>query len=177
MTQRTLRARLEALAEAERPPGLELATLTRYDIPALAALHLVAYDSPEIAENLWEATDELRMAFDGAFGAPRDDSFIGAWQDGELVGAVLCVTEADLEDAPPGPYIIDTMVAPDHRRRGIATALVLELARRCRAWGYEEVALNVDMRAAPGAARLYELVGFDDDGPADQGATDSGTPG
>ncbi len=167
MTPRTLRARLDALAEVDRPAGLQLATLTRYDIPAMAALHVVAYGSPEIAENLWEANDELRMAFDGAFGTPRDDSFVGAWMDGRLVGAVLGVTEAAPDDAPRGPFIIDTMVDPDYRRRGVATALVLELARRCRAWGFDEVALNLDLRATPGAAKLYELVGFSDEDAAD----------
>ena len=57
------------MADVERPEGLEIATLTHYDIPAMAALHLVAYDRPTVAENLWEVTDEMRMAFDGAVGA------------------------------------------------------------------------------------------------------------
>jgi len=160
MDRRTLRARLDALSPAARPDGLELATLTRSDIPALAALRLVAYDIPQIAENLWEANDELHMSFDGAFGTPRDDSFIGAWMEGELVGAVLCVIDAAPEDAPEGPFIIDTMVDPRHGRRGIATALVLELARRCRDWGYDQIALDLDLHATPGAAHLYEMVGF-----------------
>ncbi len=165
MTRHTLRTRLDAWSPAALPNGLELATLTRYDIPALAALRLVAYDSPQIAENLWEANDELRMSFDGAFGRPRDDSFIGAWMEGELVGAVLCVTDAALDDAPVGPFIIDLMVDPRYRRRGIATALVLELTRRAREWGYDQISLDLDLHATPGAAHLYELVGFttDDD--------------
>lgn len=162
MSQRTLQAHLEALADAGRPEGLQLATLTRYDIPALAALYLVAYDSPEIAENLWEATDEMHMSFDGAFGTPRDDSFVGAWLDGVLVGAILCVTDAPWDDVPRGPFVIDLMVDPEHRRHGIATALVLEIARRCLGWGFEDVALRVDTRSAPGATKLYELLGFED---------------
>ena len=60
MDQRTLQPQLDAVADVDRPDDLEVATLTTYDIPALAALHLVAYDRPEIAENLWEATDEMR---------------------------------------------------------------------------------------------------------------------
>lgn len=162
MTPRTLRARLDALTDVERPEGFELATLTRYDVPALAALYLVAYESPEIAENLWTATDEMRMAFDGVFGNPRDDSFVGAWQDGELVGAVLCVTDATWDDVPRGPFILDIMVDPDHRRRGIATALVVELARRCRTWGYDDISLRVDQKRAAGAERLYEIIAAGD---------------
>lgn len=161
MAQRTLQADLDALADVERPEGLEIATLTHYDIPAMAALHLVAYDRPTVAENLWEVTDEMRMAFDGAFGATRDDSFIGAWFDGELVGALLCVTDAALDDVPRGPFVTDLMVDPEYRRRGIATALVGELSRRCAQWGYDSVALRIDQRLA-GADKLYEILGFDE---------------
>lgn len=149
------------MADVERPEGLEIGTLTHYDIPAMAALHLVAYDRPSVAENLWEVTDEMRMAFDGAFGTTRDDSFIGAWFDGELVGALLCVTDAALDDVPRGPFVTDLMVDPAFRRRGIATALVGELGRRCSQWGYDSVALRIDQRLA-GADKLYEILGFDD---------------
>lgn len=161
MAQRTLRADLDALADVERPEGLEIATLTHYDIPAMAALHLVAYDRPPVAENLWEVTDEMRMAFDGAFGTTRDDSFVGAWYDGELVGALLCVTDAAQDDVPRGPFVTDLMVDPDFQRRGIATALVGELGRRCAEWGYDSVALRIDRRLA-GADKLYEILGFDE---------------
>lgn len=159
MTERTLHSDLEALADVERPADLEIATLTRWDIPALAALHIVAYDSPTTAENLWEATDEMRMCFDGAFGPMRDDSFIGAWWDGTLVGAVLCVTEAPWDDAPDGPCVLDLMVDPEYRRRGIATALVAELSRRADSWGSKGLVLRIDNRHAA-AARLYEILGF-----------------
>lgn len=161
MDQRTLQAQLDAVADVDRPDDLEVATLTTYDIPALAALHLVAYDRPEIAENLWEATDEMRMSFDGVFGTPLDDSFIGAWIDGELVGALLCVTDAPIDDAPAGPFVIDLMVDPEHRRRGIAKVLVSELARRARSWGHDSVALRLDPGTLP-AGRLYELLGFEE---------------
>ncbi len=160
MTQRTMQARLTALADVLRPENLEIATLTRHDIPALAALSLIAYDSPEVAENLWEATDEMRLSFDGAFGTPLDDSFVGAWADGTLVGAILCVTDAPWDDVPRGPFIIDLMVDPERRRQGIATALITEIAGRCRGWGHDSLALRLDTRRAEGASQLYDLLGF-----------------
>lgn len=172
MDQRTLQAQLDAVADVDRPEGLEVATLTEYDIPALAALHLVAYDRPEIAENLWEATDEMRMSFDGAFGTPLDDSFIGAWIDGQLVGALLCVTDAPVDDAPAGPFVIDLMVDPEHRRKGIAKVLVSELADRAHSWGSDTVALRLDPNSLP-AGKLYELLGFEQVGDGDEGDPES----
>ena len=161
MAQRTLQLHLDALASTSRPDKLEIASLTRFDIPALAALYIDAYHSPKTAESLWEATDEVRMAFDGAFGTPLDDSFIGAWLGGVLVGAVLVVKDAAIDDVPRGPFVTDIMVDPVFQRRGIATALVAEAATRCRLWGYEDLNLRVDTRSA-GALQLYEVLGFED---------------
>ncbi|MDO5721558.1 MAG: GNAT family N-acetyltransferase [Actinomycetaceae bacterium] len=160
MSQLTLHAHLDALAGIDRPAGIELATLTRYDIPALAALYLVAYDSPEIAENLFEAIDEMRMSFDGAFGQVLDDSFVGAWLEGELVGAILVTVDPPWDDVE-GPFIIDLMVAPEHRGRGIATALIGEAAERIGNAGYQSVGLRVDLKQAQAAARLYDYLGFE----------------
>lgn len=159
MSQLTMHAQLDALAGIERPAGIELATLTRYDIPALGALYLVAYDSPEIAENLFEAIDEMRMSFDGAFGQVLDNSFVGAWLDGELIGAILVTIDPPWDDVD-GPFIIDLMVDPEMRGRGIATALIGEAAKRIAEAGYDSVGLRVDLHQAPAAARLYDYLGF-----------------
>lgn len=161
MSQLTLQAQIAALAGIEHPAGIELATLTRYDIPALASLYLVAYDSPEIAENLYEAVDEMRMSFDGAFGQPLDNSFIGAWVDGELVGAILVTIDPPWDDVE-GPFIIDMTVLPEYRGRGIATALIGEASERIAQAGYETIGLRVDLHQAAAAARLYNYLGFEE---------------
>ncbi len=160
MSQLTMHAQLDALAGIDRPAGIELATLTRYDIPALAALYLVAYDSPEIAENLFEAIDEMRMSFDGAFGEVLDNSFVGAWLNGELVGAILVTVDPPWDDVD-GPFIIDLMVEPEFRGRGIATALIGEAAHRIAQAGYDSVGLRLDLNQAKAAARLYDYLGFE----------------
>ena len=163
MTQRTLRAQLDVLADVERPADYEIATLTRHDIPAIAALHLAAYGEPETAEALWSATDEIRMTFDGAFGKPRDDSFVGAWFEGTLVGALFAVTHPEWDDeVTQGPVVLDLMVDPEFQRRGIATALVGEIARRCTAWGEDTLTLRLDAHHSA-AASLYDTLGFDED--------------
>ncbi|QWW20389.1 GNAT family N-acetyltransferase [Schaalia sp. 19OD2882] len=160
MTQRTLQAQLDALADVERPADYEVATLTRYDIPAMAALHVEAYGAPRTAESLIEATDEMRMTFDGVFGTPRDDSFVGAWHEGTLVGALLCVTEPPWEEPGDCPVVLDLVVDPEYRRRGIATALVGEIARRSAAWGHDSLSLRIDARHGA-AEKLYDVLGFE----------------
>lgn len=161
MSQLTLHSQLEALKGLARPLGIELATLTRYDIPALASLYLAAYDNRFTAEDLLEAVEEMRMAFNGEFGKPLDNSFVGAWLDGELVGAILLTVTSPWEDLPDGiPIITDLMVAPEHRGKGIATALVGEIAHRVQEAGYDSISLRVDLHEAAPAAALYTSLGF-----------------
>lgn len=160
MTQRTLKAELGTLADVERPADLEIATLTRHDIPALALLHQDAYDEKDLFDDVEESTEEMRMAFDGVFGQPLDNSFIGAWYGGELVGAILAVLNPIWDDEPtPGPVVLDLMVAPAHRRRGIATALVGELARRLNEQGEASISLRLEPHHGE-AAHLYGVMGF-----------------
>ncbi len=160
MNELTLKADPRDITDGSQREGLELATLTFYDIPALAALSASAYGNPATAESLWEATDEMRMYFDGAFGALRDDSFIGAWVDGELVGAVFGVLDAPIDGVPRGPFVVDLMVDPKWRRQGIGSALVTELARRVGQWGYDDLALQLDMARYPEALQMYRNLGF-----------------
>lgn len=160
MSELTLQADSRALRDGAQREGLELATLTFYDIPALAALSVAAYENPRTAESLWDATDEMRMYFDGAFGTPRDDSFIGAWMNGELVGAVFAVLDAPFDGVPRGPFVLDLMVDPRLRRQGIGSALVGELATRVGTWGYDDLALQLDMKKSPEALHLYRSLGF-----------------
>jgi len=113
MEARTLHAPLDALSAANRPQGIEIATLTTFDIPALAALSLEAYGDDVTPEALLETSEELRLTFEGAFGATTEDSFIGAWDGGTLVGAILVVRESPWDDAPDCPFVVDLIVAPE----------------------------------------------------------------
>ena len=57
MEARTLHAPLDALSAANRPQGIEIATLTTFDIPALAVLTLEAYDDDVTPEALLETSE------------------------------------------------------------------------------------------------------------------------
>ena len=160
MTEITLQADTKDVAADASVGGLELGTLTLYDVPSVASLYMSAYGQEYTPDNFWEATDEVRLYFDGAFGEIRDDGFVGAWEDGSLVGAVFSVVDSPFESVPEGPFVLDLMVDPDYRRRGIATALVGELGQRIKEWGYDSVTLRLDARRMPEAFNLYRRMGF-----------------
>lgn len=160
MKQLTLQADLDDIEVVSPKDNLELASLTTYDIPALASLSVVAYGMPETAESLFDASDELHLAFGGAFGAPRDDSFVGAWLDGQLVGAIFTVLDSPWDEVPRGPFVTELMVDPQFRRQGIATALIGEIASRAERWGYDSLTLRLDLKRTPGALPLYSQLGF-----------------
>jgi GNAT superfamily N-acetyltransferase len=104
---------------------------------------------------LTEATDDVLASWRGDYGRWLTDGSIGAWRDGELVGAVLTVADAPWPDVPRGPFIIDLFVVPDARRRGIGRALVQSVRRRLDT----SIGLRVD-DTAPEARALYASIGF-----------------
>lgn len=161
MERHTLHTQLDTLTSTVRPTGIELATLTPFDIPVLAALTLEAYDETVNAESMLEVSEELRLTFEGAFGETTEDSCVGAWDGGTLVGAILVVLSSPWEDSTSGPFVADLIVAPEYRRRGIATSLISEVAHRCRSWGYETLTLRIDSHRHLGAYELYDMLGFE----------------
>lgn len=162
MSKLTLTKNIAGLAALPVSGDLDLATLTRYDVPALASLVIVAYGEEESAMNLVETSEQIRMMMDGAYGTSRDDSMIGAWMNGELVGAIICVLDPPWDDVPRGPFVLELVVDPRYQRQGVATALILELARRVHSWGYDSLTLNLDIRRSPAALQLYQGLGFEE---------------
>lgn len=160
MSELTFKADARDVAADTSAEGFELGTLTMYDVPSLASLYMSAYGEPYTQDSFWEATDEIRLYFDGAFGDVRDDGFIGVWEGGSLVGAIFSVIDSPFEQVPDGPFVLDLIVDPEYRRRGIATALVGELGNRIKDWGYDSVTLRLDEGRMPEAFNLYRRMGF-----------------
>ena len=79
--------------------------------------------------------------------------FLAACADGELIGYVGLGYVLD------EGYISNVAVAPEHRRRGAAGALLAELARRARALELSFLTLEVRRGNAPARA-LYEKNGY-----------------
>jgi aminoglycoside 3-N-acetyltransferase I len=92
------------------------------------------------------------------------DGFIAlaAVSDSEVVGGLAAYVLRKFEQERSEIYIYDLAVAAAHRRRGIATALILELkriARERRAWVIYVQADYVD----PPAIALYSKLGVRED--------------
>lgn len=79
--------------------------------------------------------------------------FIAAVEDEKVLGYVGMMYIID------EGYISNVAVAPEHRRQGIADALILELLSRCLSLDLSFVTLEVRERNAP-AISLYEKHGF-----------------
>jgi ribosomal protein S18 acetylase RimI-like enzyme len=141
-------------------PGYHVRTACADDEEALFLLYLETYPD-DIVRDLAEARDELRRTFEGEYG-PLDLQASPLALEGETLGAcVLTVTEAPWPDTPQGPFIIEVMVHPNHRRRGLAAYLIQETARRLSAAGKRTAALRV-MSENTGALRVYRRLGFRD---------------
>jgi ribosomal protein S18 acetylase RimI-like enzyme len=151
------------LADILRGPAREIRgypvrSTHRNDEEALSELYLAVYPE-EIVKDLAEAREELRITFEGEYGLLDPEASPLALEGEKPVAVVLTVTEAPWPDTPRGPFIIEVMVDPEHRRKGLALYLIQETARRLVAAGKETVALRV-MSENTGALRLYRSLGF-----------------
>jgi GNAT superfamily N-acetyltransferase len=99
----------------------------------------------------------------------RDEClYLVAWVGGTPVGQALlhgrrppalCVADA-VDDLP---YLEDVFVVPEHRNRGIGTALLAAAEREAAARGHTGVSLAVSIGNS-GARRLYARLGYVDAG-------------
>lgn len=89
-----------------------------------------------------------------------------AEEDGLALGYAVLLTRA-VEDGTADEvaydyaYVVDLVVAPEARRRGIGRRLLAECERRARDAGRDELRITV-LAANGGAHALYRSLGFDD---------------
>jgi GNAT superfamily N-acetyltransferase len=77
--------------------------------------------------------------------------------DGDVTGAIIAFRS---QDNPSDVYVQDVMTHPDHRKKGIARALMTRLRDRANGWGCDRIYLtsepdNIAARAA------WESLGFE----------------
>jgi GNAT superfamily N-acetyltransferase len=130
-------------------------------------LHLAAVDprGPDAQRLLADLTLEIKAIYhdngdDGTGGFLLSDVegpravFVVAYAGGEPVGCgALRPYEADIAE------VKRMYTAPAWRGRGVAAAILAELERHARAFGYLVVRLETGDRQ-PGAIRLYERSGY-----------------
>jgi len=91
------------------------------------------------------------------------ETFIVAERDGEVVGYIMCRIETGFSNfglrIVRKGHVISIAVLPEHRRQGIASALLREAMRGMQAYGVRECFLEVRVSNTP-AIRLYQKMGF-----------------
>lgn len=89
--------------------------------------------------------DDLKRVFDGTW------YWITAYRDESIVGVGRLLSDGVLY-----ALICDVIVMPDHRDKGIGSAILKGLVKKCQEAGIKRVWLF----AAPGKAGFYEKNGF-----------------
>ncbi|AEB06329.1 (SSU ribosomal protein S18P)-alanine acetyltransferase [Coriobacterium glomerans PW2] len=142
--------RLFASGVADELSGrhLHVRPMAAADVEAAAALDARAFH--DAAHRPWSA-DMFLSEIDGRAAAPR--LWWVALDCGELVGiAGGMVVERDVE-------ILDVVVRPDNRRRGIARRLLAHVSYDAQMLGCTSASLEVES-GSNGATALYESLGF-----------------
>jgi mycothiol synthase len=125
---------------------------------------------PELAEQFFQAYQAAfreRPGFPGFSAAEwiaqvTENDHKPAWSllgrvNGKPAGFVI--GNIDLSKEPPGGHIWQVGVIPAQRRRGLASALLVESMRRMQADGVSPVLLTVHVNN-PGAIKAYARIGF-----------------
>jgi ribosomal protein S18 acetylase RimI-like enzyme len=132
--------------------AMDIARLTEEDLEALARLYeqLLPEES---------SLEKMRATFQRLKGDPNY-IFLGAKQDGRLVGSVLgIICEELFGECRPFMVVEDVVVDKDQRRGGVGSALMRELERRAVQRACNYIMLVTDS-ARVDARRFYESLGY-----------------
>ena len=93
------------------------------------------------------------------------DTFLVAEEENEIIGYVMCRIETGLPDfgllgISKKGHVISVAVLPEHRRKGIGTALMKEAMAGMSVYKAKECYLEVRVSNTP-AVGLYKKVGFE----------------
>lgn len=117
------------------------------DLDALYALDIVCF-----AETFRFSRRLLKMLAEAG-----DARTIVAEEDGAIAGFVI--VQMERWDTERVAYIMTLDVAPDHRRRGLASQLMQRAEEAAREAGVDSLALHVWVENE-GALRFYERMGY-----------------
>lgn len=147
------------VAQRDLPPDLEVR-------PLLEEHHRSIYEfDREIMKDSWgcEAPTETHFQWWGEEAFLNPELWRVAWHGDEIVGTAAGVVGGTWNPSLGGERgeIRFVRVAPGWRRRGIASALILQCLAALRQRGIREVVLGVDGANETTAAALYRTLGFE----------------
>jgi GNAT superfamily N-acetyltransferase len=140
------------------PDGYALRGLCQEDEAGLAGLYCAAYPE-EVVAGLEAAAEEMARTFAGEYGRLAADLSCVTARQGVLVSAVMTVEQAPWPDTPAGPFVIEVMTSPGHRRLGLAQAGLAWVAQEALTRGLGSLGLRVESDNR-GAVALYRRMGF-----------------
>jgi ribosomal protein S18 acetylase RimI-like enzyme len=150
-----LTAPIESL---ELPDGLEIR-------PVEPAQHRQIWDADtEAFRDHWNSAERTEADYQGWFAEPELDTSLWrvAWA-GDVVAGVVMTSVWAAENEALGirrGWLDHVSVRRPWRRRGLASALIVEALVGLRSAGLTEAFLGADAENVTGAVRVYERVGF-----------------
>jgi len=140
------------------PKDYNIWSLQEKDKSRLSELYFVSY-SREIVKHLAEAQREMDLVFRNEYGMLDFSASFNIAYDNFIVASIMTVELAPWDDTPSGPFIIELMVDPNHRKLGLAECLIKHTADKLAANGAETVTLRV-LSDNVKALNLYRKCGF-----------------
>ena len=140
------------------PKDYNIWSLQEKDKSRLSELYFVSY-SREIVKNLAEAQREMDLVFQNEYGLLDFSASFNIAHNNIIVASIMTVELAPWDDTPSGPFIIEIMVHPNHKKLGLAECLIKHTADKLAENGAKTVALRV-MSDNLKALNLYRKCGF-----------------
>lgn len=124
---------------------------------AMLAMFAAAFEDPKTYASAPPSTSYLRDRL-----GDRHFFALAALHDGEIVGALAAYELVKFEQQRSEIYIYDLAVLEDHRRRGVATALISKLQAIAAECGAYVIFVQADLGDDP-AIELYTKIGVRED--------------
>jgi mycothiol synthase len=153
-----VRPNLEDLPEAPLPPGLEVRPVKPEHYAAIHAASMEAF------QDHWGFSEAMEEDIEETLENPDNDPGLWrvAWDGDQVAGMVLSFIDHDenrVYNRKRG-WTEDISVRRPWRKRGLASALIVQSMQALKERGMTEAALGVDGQNLSGALQLYERLGY-----------------
>jgi mycothiol synthase len=153
-----VRSLADPIPDRPLPDGLEVRPVVESD-------HRRIWDADsEAFRDHYAPLERTEEDYLGWFSSPNLDTSLWrvAWAGGEIAGSVwiLIWPEENVRVGVKRGWLEHISVRRTWRRRGLASALIVDSMRMLREQGLTEAALGVDAENLSGALHLYESLGF-----------------
>lgn len=140
------------------PTSYLIKKLEPKDQSQLALLYLDSY-SRDIVADLEASEEEIGKTFLNEYGQLSYELSCVTLIENRIVSSILTVDETPWPDTPPGPFIIEVMTHPLHRRFGLAQAGICWVAKNTQTNNKHRLGLRVESGNLA-AMTLYRKIGL-----------------